>query len=237
METFGEFLPESCGIFDFLKALPRFAMERGIEFLTPSEAIKRFNAVSPMPVANPISWADEARDISAWKGNGLQNDALEKLYELADRVNLCTDRRIKQDWNYLQCADHFYYMSTKNLGDGASHALFSPYESPYSAFTNYMNVLADFIVRVEEQYPDSIENEELNSLLLTIRNQATEIENLNKEVNNLRNNILQADDVNNAAVAVAPAEAKKPAKRATKKAADTEAKPKRATKKATKAEK
>jgi alpha-amylase len=234
METFGEFLPESCGIFDFLKALPRFAMERGIEFLTPSEAIKRFNAVGPMPVANPISWADEARDISAWKGNGLQNDALEKLYELADRVNLCTDRRIKQDWNYLQCADHFYYMSTKNLGDGASHALFSPYESPYSAFTNYMNVLADFIVRVEEQYPDSIENEELNSLLLTIRNQATEIENLNKEVNNLRNNILQADDVNNAAVAVAPAEEKKPAKRATKKAADkkadTEAKPKRAKK-------
>ncbi len=73
-------------------------------------------------------------------------------------------------------------MSTKNLADGASHAAFSPYESPFAAFTNYMNVLADFLVRVEEQYPESIDNEELNSLLLTIRNQADEIASLNKEV-------------------------------------------------------
>jgi alpha-amylase len=206
MENFGEFLPESCGIFDFLKALPRFAAEQGIEFLTPSEAISRYNDEGgALSIPSPISWADEARDISAWKGNGLQNNALEILFSLAERVSLCTDRRIKQDWYYLQSSDHFYYMSTKSTADGVSHALFSPYESAYSAFTNYMNVLADFKVRVEEQYPDSIDNEELNSLLLTIRNQATEIDSLKKEVVTLRNNILQADDVNNAAVE-APAE-------------------------------
>lgn len=90
----------------------------------------------------------------------LQNEALGKLYAVAERVNLCQDRRLKQDWEYLQSSDHFYYMSTKNMADGASHAAFSPYDSPFAAFTNYMNVLADFLVRVEEQYPESIDNEE-----------------------------------------------------------------------------
>lgn len=199
METFGEFQPRESGIFDFMAALPRFAAERGISFMTPTEAVTKLKAVDSINVPYPMSWADEARDVSAWKGNALQNEALRKLYALAERVNLCSDRRLKQDWEYLQSSDHFFYMSTKNMGDGAAHASFSPYESPYAAFTNYMNVLADFIVRVEEQYPLEIENEELNSLILTIRNQAQEIEALNKEVKNLRNNILQADDENNAA--------------------------------------
>lgn len=188
METFGEFLPADTGIFEFLKALPRFAAEMGIELLTPSQIIGRYKPVAELAVSYPISWADEARDISAWKGNELQNKALEKLYSVAERVNLTSDRRLKQDWKYLQSSDHFFYMSTKQLADGASHALFSPYDSPYAAFINYMNVLADFLVRVEEQYPTSIENEELNSLLITIRNQAKEIEALNKEVNTMRTN-------------------------------------------------
>lgn len=199
METFGEFQPRETGIFEFMSALPRFAAEKGISFMTPTEAVSKLRPVDQIVVPFPMSWADEARDVSAWKGNALQNEALDKLYSVAERVNLCTDRRLKQDWEYLQSSDHFFYMSTKNLGDGAAHASFSPYESPYAAFTNYMNVLADFIVRVEEQYPLEIENEELNSLVLTIRNQAQEIETLNKEVKNLRNNILQADDENNAA--------------------------------------
>jgi len=200
METFGEFLPPSSGIFEFVKALPRFAKEHGISFMKPSEAVKKLKPVGELSVPYPISWADEARDISAWKGNDLQREALKRLYSLGDRIDLCDDRRLKQDWEYLQCADHFYYMSTKKLADGSSHALFSPYDSPYSAFINYMNVLADFIVRVEEQYPMEIENEELNSLLLTIRNQAAEIEALNKEVANMRKNILEADDTTHARV-------------------------------------
>ena len=198
MDTFGGFLPKDTGIFDFMRALPRFAKEKGIQFAMPSDAVAKLKPVSEVSVPSPISDIDEARDVSAWKGNELQNEALDKLYAVAERVNLCQDRRLKQDWKYLQSSDHFYYMSTKNKADGASHAAFSPYDSPFSAFTNYMNVLADFLVRVEEQYPENIDNEELNSLLLTIRNQSAEINELNKEMKNLRNNILNADDSNHA---------------------------------------
>ncbi len=189
LETFGELQSQQTGILQFLSALPRFAAERGIEFCTPSEAISKLKPVGELSVPFPISWADEARDTSAWLGNKLQNEAFSKLYSVAERVRLCDDRRLKQDWYYLQASDHLFYMSTKHLADGEMHSRFSPYETPFQAFTNYMNVLADFIVRVEEQYPLSIENEELNSLLTTIRNQAREIETLNKEVASMRTNI------------------------------------------------
>lgn len=189
LETFGELQPRETGIFQFLEALPYFAKERGIEFWTPSEAISRLKAVSELSILYPISWADEARDTSAWLGNKLQNEAFNKLYSVAERVRLSDDRRLKQDWNYLQASDHFFYMSTKHMADGDVHSHFSPYDTPFQAFTNYMNVLSDFIVRVEEQYPLSIENEELNSLLTTIRNQALEIETLNKEVASMRQNV------------------------------------------------
>ena len=153
LETFGELQPRESGIFQFLEALPRFAAERGIDFWTPSEVVSKCKAVDSLSVLHPISWADEARDTSAWLGNKLQNEAFNKLYSVAERVRLCSDRRLKQDWQYLQGSDHFFYMSTKHTNDGAVHAMFSPYETPFQAFTNYMNVLADFIVRVEEQYP------------------------------------------------------------------------------------
>lgn len=189
LETFGGLQARESGIFQFLEALPRFAAERGIDFWTPTEAVTKLKAVSELSVMHPISWADEARDTSAWLGNQLQNEAFNKLYSVSERVRLCDDRRLKQDWNYLQASDHFFYMSTKRRADGEVHSHFSPYDTPFQAFTNYMNVLSDFIVRVEEQYPLSIENEELNALLTTIRNQAREIETLNKEVTSMRLNI------------------------------------------------
>ncbi len=219
MDTFGGFLPASTGIFDFMKALPRFAAEKGIKFTTPSDVIKSLKPVGELSIPYPISDIDEARDVSAWKGNDLQREALDKLYSVAERVNLCTDRRLKQDWEYLQSSDHFYYMSTKNMADGASHAAFSPYDSPFAAFTNYMNVLGDFIVRVQDQYPEEIENEELNSLLLTIRNQAAEIKTLNKEIKSMRTNILNDDEAPKEAeapVAALPDEKPAPAKRGRK---------------------
>ena len=193
MDTFGLFLPENTGIFNFMRALPRFAAEKGISFATPSEVVKRYKPVGELAVPYPVSGVDEARNISAWKGNDLQDEALEKLFSIAERVSLCDDRRLKQDWEYLKSADHFYYMSTKNMADGASHAAFSPYDSPFAAFTNYMNVLSDFLVRVQEQFPADIENEELNSLLLTIRNQASEINQLNKELKSARTNAVNED--------------------------------------------
>ena len=191
LETFGDMQPATSGIFQFLEALPRFAAERGIDFLTPSEAIAKIKPVSELSVMHPISSADEARDTSAWLGNRLQNEAFEKLYSVAERVRKCDNRRLKQDWEYLQTCDHFFYMSTKRKADGAMHSLFSPYETPFAAFTNYMNVLADFLMRVEEEFPSQVGNEELNALLLTISNQGAEIETLNKELASMRKNIEQ----------------------------------------------
>lgn len=181
-DTLGELQSAETGIFGFMKALPRFAADKGITFSTPSEVVSKYKPVDVISVNDPISWADEERDTSAWLGNILQKEAFEKLYSVAERVRLCSDTRLKQDWNYLQASDHFYYMCTKHFADGAVHSHYSPYDSAYEAFTNYMNVLSDFIVRVEEQFPDSIENEELNALITTIRNQAAEIEVLKKEL-------------------------------------------------------
>ncbi len=191
LETFGGMQPASTGIFQFLEALPRFAAERGVEFWTPSEAVSKLKSVGELAVVHPISAADEARDTSAWLGNALQREALDKLYAAGERVRLCEDRRLKQDWWYLQASDHFYYMSTKHFADGSVHANFSPYETPYQAFINYMNVLADFLVRVDEQYPLSVDNEELNSLLKTIRNQEREIAELTREKESMQKNIEQ----------------------------------------------
>lgn len=222
LETFGSMQPASTGIFQFLEALPRFANERGIEFWTPGEAISKLKPVDTLAVVHPISGADEARDVSAWCGNQLQREALDKLYAAGERVRLCEDRRLKQDWWYLQGSDHFYYMSTKHFADGSAHANFSPYESPYQAFTNYMNALADFLVRVDEQYPLSVDNEELNSLLKTIRNQEREISDLTREKESMMKNLEQynIEHKNREEAAEAPAKpkAKAKAKRTTKKA-------------------
>ncbi|SCD21117.1 putative Alpha-amylase [Proteiniphilum saccharofermentans] len=179
-ETLGNLQPSYTGIFEFFKAMPRFAFENGIGFATPGEALDMHKPIGAINVPNPISWTDEERDLSAWVGNKLQKSALQSMYEIGERVRLCTDRRLKQDWLYLQTSDHFHYMSTKHFGGGQSQ--FSPYMSPYDAFNNYMNVLSDFIGRVKAQYPDTVDNEELNALLTTIHNQEMEIKRLQAEL-------------------------------------------------------
>ena len=210
MDTFGGFIPASSGIFDFMKALPRFGKEKGVRFTAPSEIIGKLKPQDTVTIPFAISYVDGTRiDVSAWKGNDLQREALNKLYGIAERVSMVEDRKIQQDWEYLQGSDHFFYMATNNQADAA----FSPYDSPFSAFTNYMNVLADFLVRVEEQFPENVDNEELNSLLLTIRNQSSEIEQLKKEAKALRKNILEAEDSNYAPVAAVAVVEEVPAKK------------------------
>ncbi len=185
-DTFGEFQTRESGIFNFLKALPKCAQAKDISFKTPTEIIQSTKAVDNIHVLHNISWADEERDTSAWLGNRLQKDAVAKLYSIGERVRLSQDRRLLQDWNYLQSSDHFYYMSTKHSSDGAVHSHFSPYDTPFDAFTNYMNVLGDFMKRVAAQFPENIENEELNALLTTINNQDAKIHELEKEVKKLK---------------------------------------------------
>jgi alpha-amylase len=134
--------------------------------------------VQELIVPYPCSWAGSDKDISPWLGNVLQNEAAAKLHEIAEKVRLVSNRRILQDWHNLQAADHFHFMSTKHF---SGPSIFSPYDSAYDAFNNYMNVLSDFIDRVHGEFPEGVENEELNSLLTLIRNQEDTIEKLEKQ--------------------------------------------------------
>ncbi|MFR9164826.1 MAG: glycoside hydrolase family 57 protein [Dysgonomonas sp.] len=179
-ETLGSGNLRSSGIFDFVRALPKFASAQNINFATPSEALKLLKPTDFISSSHPNSWAGEEKDLSLWLGNTLQQEAFNKLYEIKDRVRLSETRRIKQDWLYLQASDHFFYMNTKGK------TAFSPYASPYDAFSNYMNVLSDFKERVASEYPSSIDNEELNALLETIHNQSDEIDKLEAEVEKLK---------------------------------------------------
>jgi len=186
-EALGNLQPSESGIFEFMRALPRFAAEKNIQFSTPSEVAEQFKPVEAMPVPHLISWADEERDVSAWLGNCLQKEAFDTLYSIGERVRMTRDHRLLQDWLYLQTSDHFFYMSTKRASDGAVHQHFSPYDSPYEAFTNYMNVLSDFMKRVEAQFPASVDTEELHSLLTTIQNQEKTIAELEASLKSLKN--------------------------------------------------
>ena len=135
-----------------------------------------------LSVPYPISWVDEERDTSNWLGNVMQREAYNKLYSIADRVRICDNRQIKQDWDYLQATNNFRFMNTKPSAQNDYRGI---YETPYDAFTNYMNILGDFITRVNNLYPD-IDNEELSSLLTSIKNQEEEIEMKDKEIVKLR---------------------------------------------------
>lgn len=178
-EVIGSWQTAETGIFEFFRHLPRIAFDKGIGFSTPSEVSKLMKPAGQLSVPYPCSWSGEEKDTSPWMGNILQKEAIGKLYNIAEKVHMVTDRRVLQDWNYLQASDHFNYMSTK-LFPGPS--VYSPYENAYDAFNNYMNVLSDFIDRVNGQFPEGVENEELNALLTTIINQEKEIKKLEKEI-------------------------------------------------------
>jgi alpha-amylase len=199
----GIFQPLSSNILEFLKALPKCAKERGITFSTPSELCSKVDSVGPLDVPYNVSWVDEERDTSCWLGNIMQREAFDKLYSVADRIRICTDRRIKQDWDYLQASNNFRFMTTKANSVSMNRGI---YDGPYDAFTNYMNILGDFISRVNSLYPADMDNEELNSLLTTIKNQGEEIEAKDKEIAKLRKEIEKAAKAKK--VAEKPAEKK-----------------------------
>ncbi len=179
----GIFQPLSSNILQFLKAIPACAKARGITFSTPTELCSKGKSVGSLDVPYNISWVDEERNTSCWLGNCMQREAFDKLYSVADRVRICTDRRIKQDWDYLQASNNFRFMTTKHNSVGMNRGI---YDSPYDAFTNYMNILGDFINRVNALYPIDMDNEELNSLLTTIKNQGEEIEAKDRKIEKLQ---------------------------------------------------
>ncbi len=186
LSALGVAQPLSSNILDFLKALPECAKQRGISFSTPSEICETMASVGALDVPDTLSWTDEERDVSSWLGNPMQREAFNKLYSVADRVRIADDPRINQDWDYLQASNNFRQMTTKPSQVGIDRGI---YASPFDAFTNYMNILGDFIARVNSLYPESVDNDELASLLTTIKNQDEEIEMKNKEIIRLQTKI------------------------------------------------
>lgn len=149
--TFGVYHKADTGIFDFLNALPKLVLKKtNFTFNTPSEISKNQQPVSAISSNSMVSWADEERDLTAWIGNEMQKEALNKIYSYATRITKCTDKEIINDWYNLQTSDHFYYMSTKWFSTGEIHLNQNPFASPYDAFINYMNILADFSLRIDE---------------------------------------------------------------------------------------
>lgn len=204
----GIFQPLSSNILEFMKALPEQLRQRGIVFSTPSEICSKIKSSGDLNVEYPISWVDEERDLSPWLGNVMQREAFEKLYSIADRVRIAGDRRLKQDWDYLQASNNLRFMSTKASSYGGYRGIYS---SPYDAFTNYMNILGDFISRVNNLYPENVDNEQLESLFTTIKNQDQELEVKNKEIEKLQHMLAKLEQE---APAKKPAAKKAPAKAA-----------------------
>ena len=186
LSALGVAQPLSSNILDFIKALPECAKQRGLTFSTPSEICDTMPSVGALDVPDTLSWTDEERDVSSWLGNPMQREAFNKLYSVADRVRIADDPRINQDWDYLQASNNFRQMTTKPSQVGIDRGI---YASPFDAFTNYMNILGDFIARVNSLYPESVDNDELASLLTTIKNQDEEIEMKNKEITRLQTKI------------------------------------------------
>ena len=179
LSALGMAQPLESNILEFFKALPDCAAARHITFATPTELCENRRPVDHLLVPDSLSWVDEERDVSPWLGNPMQQEAFNKLYSVADRVRIANDPRINQDWDYLQASNNFRFMTTKPSLVGIDRGI---YDSPFDAFTNYMNILGDFINRVNGLYPADIDNDELENLLTMIKNQGDEIEMKNKEI-------------------------------------------------------
>jgi len=187
-DAFGGRQPAESGIFDFLKAFAIKAVaHKDLAFTTPSEAVERLQPVSAVNVPEAVSWADEERDLTAWLGNGMQREAFNKLYDLSKRMQRCNDKKLIKDWNYLQVSDHFYYMSTKHSLDGGSNRSENPFDSPYEAFINYMNVLSDFKIRLNAVVPENETETEIAMLHRIIEEKDEKLKKLEADLNRLHN--------------------------------------------------
>ena len=203
--------PLASNILGFIKALPACAKNAGLEFLTPSEVMDKYQSVGGIDVPNTVSWVDEERDCSVWLGNQMQREAFNKLYSVADRLLIAKDPRLLQDWDYLQASNNFRFMTTKPSNNNIDRGI---YDGAFDAFTNYMNILGDFISRVRTLY-GGIDNEELENMLNTITNQGKEIETKDKEIQRLKSKLAKYEDTKPAKKTAAK---KAPAKAAAKKA-------------------
>lgn len=205
-DVIGGMNPESSGIFNFFKALPYFAEQKDIRFATPAECWENIPSVAVANVGHPISWDGYDKDVSAWMGNDLQNEAIRAIYSISERLHMSNNEILRQDFAYLLSADHFKFMSTK-MG---AYVPFSPYDSSFDAFTNYMNIVSDMEIRLKQEFPEEVENEELNPLLKQINEQGKEIEKLQAKLEKAEKKLEEKKAAAKKPAAKKPA-AKKPA--------------------------
>jgi len=147
-ESIGEHQWEDTGIFDFWRKLPEAVIEAGSQWVTPTEAVEVYRASREYDCHLITSWADAERDLSAWMGNVMQQEAIAKVHRLEQEILSVKDSDLTHTWAKMQTSDHFYWMSTKGGTDGSVHSYFTPYPSPYDAYIYFMNVLADLQIRL-----------------------------------------------------------------------------------------
>lgn len=175
-ETFGEHQWEDTGIFTFLRNLPDALYKNSAtQFILPTE-LADYNSVGELDIHNFISWADIERDLSAWKGNNMQDSALNEVYVLERYVKECNDKKLLDDWRALTTSDHYYYMCTKHFNDGDVHKYFNPYDTPYESYINFMNILNDIIIRIKKKIQENnLSLDILRNTRNTIRNKSNTI--------------------------------------------------------------
>ncbi len=188
-ETLGENQKKETGIFEFLRALVEISIgQKRLNFATASKISASMQPISAANVPLPTSWADEERDLSAWLGNEMQNEAIDKLYQLTPLIQQCTDGTLLKDWQYLQASDHFYYMSTKFFSSGISKVYQNPYDTPYDAFINYMNVLTDFSIQLKNAVHLNGEENLVDMLRQELMEKEDKIKKLEKELQKKKSN-------------------------------------------------
>lgn len=144
-ELFGEHHQRQTGIFDFLSGIPEGIIGHGSNFITASEVSEKLPAAGSLykDEGNPGSG-----DLYNWLGNDMQQDAFDSLYDLENKIRQINDPDIYRDWLYLQASDHFFYMHSQQPEKGHHHP--SPYNNPFDAFINFMNVLTDLSIRIDK---------------------------------------------------------------------------------------
>jgi len=189
-ETFGQHQGAETGIFDFLINLgDKIATDNDLKLTTPSEAVETLQPVASLNVEHTISWSDEERDITAWLGNDMQEDAFKTVAKIAEMMQTVTDAGFLKEWSRLKASNHFLYMSTKEKADGTPNKRFTPYKSPYDAFINYMNVLNDFGIRVNREFKSisPINKIKIQEEIDEYRNKIAELEEILAKPNAIEN--------------------------------------------------
>jgi alpha-amylase len=186
-ETFGIRQPANSGIFNFLEHwVNNIVKNNNFKFSTPSEVIQELQPISLVSVPQPISWADEERDLTSWLGNEMQKEAFEKLYSLTPLIEKCQNEELLRDWKYLQESDHFYFMSTKYFTGNQGMVYQNPFDSPYEAFINYMNILSDFSIRMNMIVSKNDEEQDLIRLQELLQEKDKKIRTMEVELEKLK---------------------------------------------------